>query len=294
VIVRAPGKVVILGEYAVVDGAPSIVRAVDRGVRCTVTAAARRSLSTPTGDDRFVRRALEAVDAPPAHYAFEDDNPVEADEKVGLGGSAAATVAAVVAAWRTAGREPSPDEIFARAFAVHREVQGSGSGIDVAASAHGGWIRFEEGRIERLVEGPPCAVVYTGRSASTGPRVERYRALPASVRRAFVEESRRIVDGFAAEPVGAMRRGAAALRAMADRAGIAYWTDDIEALVALAHDHGGAAKPSGAGGGDIVVALFEDPPRLASYVEAARALGYLLIDVRTASGAGTGEDSAGR
>ncbi|MEO0602701.1 MAG: hypothetical protein AAF211_14765, partial [Myxococcota bacterium] len=118
-VVDAPGKIVVLGEYAVVDGAPAIVRAVDRGVRCTVTSADVRAWSTPTADDRFVARALEEVEAPAAHYAFSDWRPVEATEKVGLGGSAAATVAAVVAAWRVAGRAFGPDEVQMAAHDVH-------------------------------------------------------------------------------------------------------------------------------------------------------------------------------
>ncbi|MEN0066461.1 MAG: hypothetical protein AAGA48_30270 [Myxococcota bacterium] len=284
-IVDAPGKVVILGEYAVVDGAQAIVRAVDRGVRCTVTASPTVQWTTPTGDDRFVARALEAVEAPAAHYTFSDWRPVESSEKVGLGGSAAATVAAVVAAARQAGRPVVADEVFAAAFAVHHAVQGSGSGIDVAASAHGGWLSFAEGQARPLGGGPECAVVFSGQSATTGPRVQRYLALNESVRRAFVDETQRIVEAFAITPIDAIRAGAEALRAMADQAGIAYWTPQIEDLVRLASDHGGAAKPSGAGGGDIVVAIFDDPGAREAYERAARSAGFLPIEVSTANGA---------
>lgn len=292
--VDAPGKVVMLGEYAVVDGAPAIVRAVDRGVRCTVTPAERLVIRTPTDDDRFVAHALRTVDAPPAHYAFTDWRPVEASEKVGLGGSAAATVAAIVAAWRQSGRDPSADEVFATAFAVHHEVQGSGSGIDVAASAHGGWLRFEDGRVTPLGDELPCAVVYSGQSASTGPRVRQYLALPEAERQAFVEESRRIVDGFPDAPIDAVRVGATRLRQMAERAGIAYWTEGIDVLVRLAATHGGAAKPSGAGGGDIVVAIFEDEAARDAYGVAAQSAGFLLVQVQTAPGAGTATNLRGR
>ena len=92
-VVEAPGKLVLLGEYAVVDDGPAIVAAVDRGVRCRVRPG--RGCSTP-GDDRFVRAALDG--APAAHYTFEDVRPVHGIAgKPGFGGSAAATVAAVIA-----------------------------------------------------------------------------------------------------------------------------------------------------------------------------------------------------
>ncbi len=286
-VVDAPGKIVVLGEYAVVDGAPAVVRAVDRGVRCTVSPADRLVVSTPTADDSFVAAALRAVDAPAGHYAFSDWRPVESSEKVGLGGSAAATVAAVVAAYRTAGRTYGPDDVFSEAFAIHRAVQGSGSGIDVAASAHGGWIRFERGRATPLSIHPPSAIAYSGQSASTGPRVKQYLALPEGERAAFVTESRQIVSRFAETPVEAVREGASILRSMAGRAGIAYWTDGIDVLVNLAAEHGGAGKPSGAGGGDIVVAVFPDDEARTSWERAASSAGFLVIDVSTAAGAAT-------
>ena len=58
--VTAPGKLVLLGEYAVLDGAPSIVAAVDRGVSCEASASPTLTIETPGGDDRFVRAAIEA------------------------------------------------------------------------------------------------------------------------------------------------------------------------------------------------------------------------------------------
>lgn len=281
-IVHAPGKVVLLGEYAVLDGAPALVAAVDRGVSCTVEDADEREVEAP-GDTTFVRAALEAVDAPPARYRFADWNPIDSPTKVGLGGSAAATVAAVVAGLRRAGRSPSPAEVHAIAARVHHAVQGSGSGLDVAASAHGGVIRFEAGAVAPVAPVRP-SIVFSGTSAATGPRVRTY--LGWGPREAFVRASRELVDGFAADPVGALEAGGRLLREMAARAGLPYWTDGIDALVALARSCGGAAKPSGAGGGDIVVALFPDPDDRRRYEAAAAARGFLVVPVSVAPAAG--------
>ncbi|MCA9495278.1 MAG: hypothetical protein KC621_35360 [Myxococcales bacterium] len=277
--IEAPGKVVLLGEYAVLDGAPALVAAVDRGVSCEVLPAETLSWRTP-GDDRFVSAAL--VGAPPATYVFADWNPVDADDKPGLGGSAAATVAATAAASRWRGEALSAAELFARAVTVHRAVQGSGSGIDVAASAFGGVLRFQGGSVTPVAPVTP-AVVYTGRSASTGPRVQRYLALPD--RRTFVDRSTELVALFEERPVEATREAASLLRSMSDRAGIAYWTDAIDALARLAERHGGAAKPSGAGGGDVVVGFFEDPAEQSAFLQDAAGLGLLPIAVQVASGA---------
>jgi phosphomevalonate kinase len=210
---------------------------------------------------------------------FTDWNPVDAPSKPGLGGSAAATVAAVVAG--TSGRLARP-EVLRVAREIHAEVQGGGSGVDVAASVYGGVSRVAGGQVSAL---PPVApsVVFTGVSAETGPRVARYLAWPE--RGPFVARMAALVDVFPSSPVAALREGAVLLRGMAERAGLAYWTDAIDILVRLALDHGGAAKPSGAGGGDIVVALFDDPSARVAWESAATSRGFLVVPVAIAPGA---------
>lgn len=275
--VVAPGKVVLLGEYAVLDGAPAVVAAVDRGVVCRVEHAGSLTVETP-GDDRFVRRALQIVGAPPARYVFAESNPIPGVEKPGLGGSAAATVAAVVAG--TGGRW-SNAEVQRVARAVHAEVQGGGSGVDIAASVYGGVLWFEQGTVRPLVPVSP-SVVFTGTSAGTAPRVARYLAW--ADRRDFVRDMRVVVNAFPSDPVGAFREAGPLLRTMADQAGIQYWTDAIDTLVRLAEEHGGGAKPSGAGGGDIVVALFPSPTEAAAWERAAEARGFRVIPTTVAPG----------
>src|SRR5690606_33184654 len=72
--------------------------------------------------------------------AFDASELRDGDRKLGLGSSAAILVAALGA---VRGAEFSDDAglrraIEAPALRAHREAQGGGSGIDVAASIHGG------------------------------------------------------------------------------------------------------------------------------------------------------------
>ena len=280
--VLAPGKLVIAGEYAVVDGAPALVLAIDRGVQCDVmTRDGPLAIQTPDGDDRFVRPALEGQ---PGRFRFGTWNPVELPGKPGFGGSAAACVAACVAAGRPAGD----------AFDIHRTVQGSGSGVDVAAAVHGGMIRFQAGAVRAVPVVHPI-VIYSGQSARTGPRVQQYRAW--ADRGAFREQSAALVDRFHTDPVRMLAEAGALLSAMAASAGVAYRTPGLDRIAALARDHGGAAKPSGAGGGDCAVALFDDPDAGAAFASACAAAGLPPILVSPADGArrvAAGPDSTAR
>ena len=240
-IVRAPGKLVIAGEYAVVDGAPSIVMAINRGVEAIVTKDTE--LVTPTGDARFVEHARNTRFG----LTFKDWNPVTelSDDKPGFGGSAAACVVA------TAFSELPLES----AVQLHHEIQGSGSGIDVVASLYGGVFLWDPQTKERTplpVIHP--VVVWTGNSAKTGPRVERYLQYPN--RQWFIDNSKRFTLQFLQNPIAATKSLYNNLVVMSKEAEIEYVTPEIREIVDLALDYDGAAKPSGAGGGDCVIAFF--------------------------------------
>lgn len=275
----APGKLVLVGEYAVLDGAPALVAAVNRGVRVDVSPAVQVEVLTP-GDDRFARAALH--DAPAARYAFADHNPPPTHTKPGFGGSAAATVAGVAAVHALTRGAIVAGDVFAEAFAIHHRVQGSGSGIDVAASAYGGVLRFAPEGVRHVQGVPSPIVVWTGQSAKTGPRVQSYRGWRG--RSDFVATSTAIVEAFPRQPIAMLDAAWLLLRAMAEAAGIAYSTLAIEHIVALAKAHGGAAKPSGAGGGDCVVALMPEPEASRDFRVAVARAGFPVIPVALAPG----------
>ena len=280
--VVAPGKLVLVGEYAVLDGAGAIVAAVDRGVRCDVHTATTdhpAGIVTP-GDDRFVRAALRRAPAgfgfDARRFVFADAHPVDLPGKPGFGGSAAATVAACVAAGLPA----------AVAVEVHHEVQGSGSGVDVFAAVHGGVRKFPTGDPSPC---PPIVAVYSGASAQTGPRVDAYRAWARAQPDAharFVTESARLVDAFAVTPGEVLREAYARLRAMARAAGLDYDTPALARIATLAEDFLGAAKPSGAGGGDVAVACFVTEEARSAFARACTREGFAVIPVTVSAGAG--------
>jgi phosphomevalonate kinase len=272
----------LVGEYAVLDGGAAVVAAVDRGVSCQVRLAETLQIDAPGDDDRYVRAAILSVPlAPAGHYVFAPWNPVTTDSKPGLGGSASATVAAVCAAWALAGETPSMERLTLDAARVHHEVQGSGSGIDVASCIQGGLCRYDGASCTPLQPVEPV-VIYSGTSASTAPRVQQY--LRWQRRQAFAEESTSLANLFHERPIETLRAACALLDGMAQAAGIAYWTEGLRRICSLAADHGGAAKPSGAGGGDCAVALFEDPVARNRFIATCEQEGFPVIPVHLAPG----------
>ena len=149
---RAPGKVMLFGEYAVLEGATARVVAVETWARAS--AAPTGGASTYRIHDEavdepgpFVRAALEAVGpVPSAAWTFESRSfstpPGAAPPmKLGLGSSAAITVAAVGVARALSGVSARPRDVLQPALLAHRSAQGErGSGADIAASTLGGLV----------------------------------------------------------------------------------------------------------------------------------------------------------
>ena len=276
----APGKVVLVGEYAVLDGARAVVAAVDRGVQCDVHPADRLKITTPDGDDRYVRAALH--DAPAAHYAFAHHRPLDLPSKPGLGGSAAAVVAARVAASAVRGTPVDPSTLAEEGTAIHRAVQGGGSGIDVVASAHGGVLEVHGDAVRALPTIHPV-IVWSGSSAQTGPRVQQF--LGWRGRSDFVRNSDANASRFSEAPIACVAEARALLDRATREAGIDWWTPSLRAICDLASAFGGAAKPSGAGGGDIAIAVLPDRDATKAYIQACDKAGHTVIPVRIAAGA---------
>ena len=275
---RSPGKLVLAGEYAVLDGAPAVVLAIDRGVECFVERGS--GIITPDGDTRFVEPAIRGL-SETALFRFQAWNPVglPSGEKPGFGGSAAACVAACIAA----GRDPE------EARTIHRTVQGSGSGIDVAASMNGGML-WLQGRSSRSLQPIVPTVVWSGSSARTGPRVERY--LEWSGRTGFVHATAELVQEFTHDPVGVTRALFRLLSTMAIQSGVEYLTPRLERICSLAESYGGAAKPSGAGGGDCAVAFFPSRESEEGFQQQCRREGFPIIEVNPSPGAWLEEGGA--
>ena len=217
----APGKTILLGEYAVLWGGPALVVAIDRRATCRFEPGAETVISAPgLGDHRpdgvstgqplaFIAALCDDLEVPTGRYTL-DSGALYADaggerQMLGLGSSAAASVAFAGAVWAAHGArldETARRRVFAHVMAAHQRVQGGGSGADVAASTYGGALRYrwlegadapDEAGSETLpVEGVGTAVlepltsahphilaVWTGAPADTPSFIRQVSALEA-------------------------------------------------------------------------------------------------------------------
>ncbi|WP_437942731.1 hypothetical protein [Sorangium sp. So ce341] len=263
-IVRAPGKLVLSGAYAVLEGAPALVAAVDRYVVADparqaelVTEEVQAAIDAGALDraawfDASALRSAAPEDATAGAPAGAGAPPREASRKLGLGSSAAIlvatlaaraaaaapTLAAAAAGAASAGRPmPAWDAraLFLAALAAHRRAQGGGSGVDVAASVYGGVLCC------RL--GPDGALAVTPHALPGGLAIEVYASDASARTSAMLERVRALAARDPAAHralLGAAAEGARAAVAAADaRAFVAALDRQVDALAELG-DRAGA------------------------------------------------------
>ncbi len=202
-----PGKALILGEYAVLEGYPAIVQGLTRRARVQLapadshTITALPLLDQPLSfyfDDNqqfqwrqadhqqrlpfiaLLMRALGEWEHTPKHswsLTLDTRDFFSGDgDKLGLGSSAALTVA-LAATWY---RQRNPGQTFDQQrwlsllVKLHQQLQdGRGSGADVAASIYGGLIEYritDNDCVVQQLQWPAsieCIWIWIGHSAST-------------------------------------------------------------------------------------------------------------------------------
>lgn len=192
------------------------------------------------------------------------------DRKLGLGSSAAALVALLGALWAASGGLPEHDEAFATARAAHEAWQGGGSGADLAVALAGGTLLYRrDPRVAAPVAIPPgleLVAAWSGEPASTGEFLRRLAAFeqrdPVAFRdcysvvvKAAEHAALAASDGEPETFLEAFCACGNSLRALGEAADIPIWTERHERAGQLVRAAGGIYKPSGAGGGDVGIAV---------------------------------------
>lgn len=329
IVASAPGKLVLLGDYAVLDGAPALAVAVNRRARVTLE----------TRDDDAVEIAAPDLDMASAHARIDADGALHwssADDaerlglvaglwralaqagmaprtgmrlqldtsgffdtqsgqrrKLGLGSSAALSVALVAALLRAGGHAfAASDTWLACLLAWHGAWQGGrGSGVDLAASLAGGLIVYRRGNEStpptmQSAHWPPAnaslAFVWSGQSVSTAgylARLDAWKQAHAADYAARMGELCALAEtvpsslaGDATDFVALVAAYGASLQRLAQASGLEIFSPAQHAAMQIATREGAAFKPCGAGG-DFGVAVADAAPQLERVRRAMMAAG---------------------
>lgn len=299
VVTSAPGKVILLGEHAVVFGQPAIALAVDMRLRCHVRKHATFILNGMPLSEKghpYVHCALtKHWTGDPLIVETHSDIPSGS----GMGSSAAVSTSLLAALEHMKGGRISEEEVARGAFDVESTVQGRASPMDTSVSTHGKGVFIDAKAGDGLLwhikrdtrewyvhdcEVPRLTLVvgYTGIHASTGPlvaKVKRYVDRTTFARDIITEIGSLVIEGMRClrandqEALGRLMTKDHKLLAIL---GVSHPSLDRLVYAALPYSYG--AKLTGAGGGGSMMALTDQPDQVA---EAIRMKGGLPMIVST-------------
>ncbi|MDH3616073.1 MAG: hypothetical protein OEQ90_06335 [Gammaproteobacteria bacterium] len=309
VLASAPGKVVLCGEYAVLDGAAAVSMAINcrANVKVSDFDGDWHRVSAPgysSLEGRFVSngatvdwlqgeheyRIVDAVWRTVGRMrngylsieldtrAFLDD---VAGSKIGVGSSAALTVALAAALSESS-------DVLDPAMRAHSMFQqGVGSGVDIATGVSGGLIeyRMNEATISRLrwPAGLAYRLVWTGVPANTRTKLDKLQLAGHRASRTSLAS--------AAETMAKAWRSASAvmseypayietLRQFSVDHDLGIFDAGHDKLVTEAAAAGLVYKPCGAGGGDVGILLGEDDEQLDDFMIRRKAWGRQVLNAR--------------
>jgi len=298
----APGKLMLFGDHAVVHGHPCIVTAVDQRITATVrkngedvfyltapdlgltayskTLADLGKKELPKGV-RFIemlyKRFLEKY---PQQEGIVVTTQSEFSSLFGFGSSSAVTVAFAKALVTLYELSLSNKELFDLCYQSVIDVQGVGSGFDIASAIWGRTLYYvAPAKVVETIELPqgilPLVVGYTGIKADTPTLVRMVQSHlqtePEKITgyfkqiHAYTDQAKVEMKAGNWPAVGRLMSENQQLLSKLNVSGV-----KLDELILASLEHGAfGAKLSGAGGGDCMIALVDSARENAPQVEAA-------------------------
>lgn len=308
--ISAPGKLMLFGEYAVLEGEPCLTAAVNHRMHATVTKNTTKQFVLDA-KDLGVSRYTKSIDeigtgdilkeAKFAEIAIDNffkkfpekksgvhiQTAAAFSKNFGFGSSAATAVAIIFALSELFGMHLSKKAVFDLAYKTVLDVQKKGSGFDVASSVYGGVLYYVAGgkTIEPLdIDSIPLLVGYTGTKADTVTFINTFGELKKSDP-TVVEKTCKAIGNIVKQAKNAMEKNdwKTAGRLMQENQQLLNTfnvsTPVLDALMSAAEKNGAyGAKISGAGGGDCMIALVPLKKKDA-VIETIKNNGGSIIDV---------------
>ncbi len=304
----ACGKIILLGEHAVVYGRPAIALPIPLAVEAVVRKDGRKDSRTQkTGVNLVIPRwgleqpvhantqGLSGIlasilsDLDLANEAMTIEVFPHVPRAMGLGGSSALAVAILRALNHSYALDLTDERINALAFECEKAAHGTPSGVDNTVATYGTPLRYERGssgpKFDTLNLGQPLDIVVgiTGKESLTADTVARVRASWQN----YPERYDGIFDQIAQlTEAGVEALTSGRLQELGELMNLCHGylnalqvsTPELEELIHIARANGAVgAKLTGGGGGGSMVALCPDSQKAVQ--KAMQAAGYSTLEV---------------
>jgi mevalonate kinase len=312
--VSAPGKLMLFGEHAVIYNRPCLVTAVNHrlGVSAKLVSSKILIINAPEVGIKKYQKPLSQLADPkslpqgvrfvetavrnfhrrhPLPTGLEITTQSQFSAKFGFGSSSAATVGTIFALSQLLKVPLTKKQIFALSYQTVLDVQGLGSGFDIAAAVYGGFLYFVTGGkkiVPLKTTKLPLIVGYTGIKADTATLVKQVAKLKKTQNK-LVENIFNTISSLVDQAQSALNKNDFQTigqlmninQGLLDSLGVS--TPELSCLIHAARSAGAyGAKLSGAGGGDCMICLA--PRTKEKQIKAAISKNKgIIIDVATGS-----------
>lgn len=173
----------LLGEFAVLHGKHALVCAVDKRIQVSLSPRKDNRMEISSVLGQYSTELNKIKIEKPFQFLlaslkkFQHQLPSGCDisilsefsDKIGFASSAATTVATLAAITRWLNMDISSLELVQQGQEIVREVQGFGSGADIAASVYGGLVDFtaDLAKVEKIPVTLPLHAIYSGYKTAT-------------------------------------------------------------------------------------------------------------------------------
>lgn len=192
----APGSLMLLGEFAVLYGKQAVVCAVDKRITVTMTPRADNLVKIQSNIGSYETNINSLKPEKPFQFVlgvfkqyqsllrngFDISIDSNFSHQIGLGSSAAVTVATLAALLKWLNTRTSPLDLVRQGRNIIRQVQGAGSGADIAASVYGGIVMYQNQPLsaEKFSFQYPLSALYAGFKTPTPEVIKRVQNYFAS------------------------------------------------------------------------------------------------------------------
>lgn len=197
----APGSLMILGEYAVLHGGTALVATIDKRMTVYLSPRADKKIAISSRLGQYTcditnipveqpfQFVLAAIKRRQPQLKKGCDITIESEisSELGFGSSAAVTVATVAVLNKWLKKEFDSKALMFEARTIVQQVQGQGSGADVAACVLGGLVSYQMDPMvmDRLPYIFPLTVVYSGSKTKTADAIRQVNQTFAQKPEAF-------------------------------------------------------------------------------------------------------------
>ena len=280
-IAQAPGSLMLLGEYAVLEGGKAIISSINKHITVKISERIDNKfyINTSLGSATLIKEEIAtnknfkyidiALSVFPEITGANIQTEAEFAADLGLGSSAATTVACINALLQLSNKPTDKKTVLELSLQAFKQNNVNGSGADLAASVYGGTIAFTKKptTLQRLNTPGYLSTIYSGYKTVTQSAIKileqkHNKQQLSNYYQAIATLSSKAVAALQTKDIFAFTDIMQRQQSIMQQMGVSTAELDLAVNYLKQYDNILAAKISGSGFGDCAIGISNIPIQL--------------------------------